>query len=218
MPLPHPATDPCEFTVRLLGSAGRILGSGVLVAPRWVLSVSHVLSSPQAFIAVESADHDQAEVLAMHWPPAGSYRLGGQAQWPPLPGAADDQPVLLRLARALGPGRRPALDGAAAIGVGMPLWLRSWGVDALGNYPQAPRALPLRAQPKDPGRPRFGLAAVTPGRAPRQGHSGGGVFAEGRLLGLHSHRRLDREPEQAAYLALDPPLIHWLETTLQEAG
>lgn len=216
MPKAHPAPDASEFTTRLISGGGRVLGSGVLVAPSWVLTVSHVLCSPQEWIGVETADHDEARVSDLRWPPAGRHRLDPRSDWPQLPRASDDLPVLLRLERPLGPGRRPRLGAPGALGAGMPLWLRGWGVDAFGNHPQAPMALPMRTVSLDSQRPRFGLAAITPGRAPRQGHSGAGVFADGCLLGLHSHRRLDREPEQAAYVALDPVLIRWLETTVEE--
>jgi hypothetical protein len=207
-----------QFTVRLRGVGGQVLGSGVLLAPQWALSVSHVLCTPQAQVRIETVDDDQAKVVALHWPPEARHRLEPDSPWPVLQHAAHDHLLLLRLDRALGNGRRPRLTEAAGIGAGCPLWLRSWGVDAAGNYPQAPIALPLRARAADPGLPRFGLAEVSPGQAPRQGHSGGGVFAGEALLGLHSHRRVDRQPELAAYVALDPCLIRWLHTTLQEAA
>jgi hypothetical protein len=202
-----------DSSVRLRGGGGGVLGSGVRLRPRWVLSLAHLLASPQASIRVESGCGADASVRALHWP-GGVRRLRGPQAWPPFGHGPLEDFVLLELDEALPHLRSPLLD-VRRVAAGTALQAVGWGVDADGNYPAQPRALPLVAQAADRAQPRFGLAHTVPGHSPRQGHSGAGVYVLGEgagLLGLHAHREHSEGRERAAYLRLSVPLLGWIQS------
>jgi hypothetical protein len=226
----HPAAAAIE------GATGLVLGSGVAIAPRWILSAAHVFRGPQLRVwAISWGKEHRVGVRAVHWRDASyTFRAAGDtgSAVPPWPEqVADrqgerDELVLLELDDDL------ALDAdayakpdAAPYVPGTKLHIVGFGLDGDGNYD--PRSIPtiMRMVSQAPDRVGFGLCRSDRQEGlgidmPRQDDSGAPVFLAGsrRVVGIHSLRfkatdaASGLEKETACFIAVTQASLAWIDS------
>lgn len=185
--------------VQIRDAAGVVLGTGLALAPRWVLSSGHVLRQKQSMVeVVDGAGLGRAWVRSIHWD-GGEQRILAAGWKSPGPlillELADD---LITSTAVLGP--------AGALKPGLALRVFGLGQDEKGNYPSHPKALDMKVQSIAPE----GIDYVPAGdNAPGADDSGAPVLgADGLVYGAHEGRRANGD---YWFRGFDAQALAWID-------
>lgn len=219
--------------VRLLSGGGPVLGSGVLLAPTWVLSASHLFKLKQSIVRVQNSGASQTvKVKAIHWR-SGSSHVLSNAGWPVgvgQLGGDKDELVLLELAGELRNGYWAASphDGPAETANESQLFMAGFGADEFGNQSADVRYASLIFRGECKGR---GIAASHPLARPNNAmagkdDSGAPIFLVDTLpelvqalVGIHSSHsnkndcglpQVRREEDVVRYIRIWPEDQRWI--------
>lgn len=223
--------------VRLRTGGAPVLGSGVLVAPRWVLTASHLFQSPQPIVQVDDHNRRQTvEATEIHWRSGTVYRMGAGEHWPHGTAAFagdDDELVLIKLAADMHAGYFPAPlnDGGDEVD-GDSLFLAGFGADRFGNRRKGLNYASLICKKPEPTR---GFAISDDSADPPDGmaqydDSGAPVFLVSTkkqlrkvLVGIHSDRTdssehplegVEGKQEIARYIRIGGKDREWIRNTI----
>ncbi|MCG6117901.1 MAG: hypothetical protein MEQ07_06870 [Aquimonas sp.] len=166
--------------VQIRDAAGVVLGTGLALAPRWVLSAGHVLRQKQSMVeVVDCAGLGRAWVRTLHWDGAEQRILA--------PGWKTPGPcILLELADELMAGT-PALGLVETLKPAVALRVFGLGQDAKGNYPTHPKAIDMKVLGVGPDGVDYAPAGDG---APGADDSGAPVLGpQGVVFGVHEGRR-----------------------------
>lgn len=239
MPFADGLPDPFRFfpsAVRILSATSSVMGSGVALSPRWVLTASHLFRLHKPVVRVQSSAQAQTvSVRAVHWQ-GFSRVLSSTDPWPPQAealGGQQDQLILLELDADLSVGMTPAiLPDKLSPKVGSQLFIAGYGADERGNQPVTVRYASLIHKGWCKGR---GEAISDPNAKRRDGmarkdDSGAPVFLIQTsplliqvLVGIHTSRTVGSQcnlagiAAQAAvarYIPVDVPAQKWIKSVM----
>lgn len=232
----------CASVVKILSASSIVLGSGVALAPRWVLTAAHLFRVPQTLVRVQTArGRSHARVRAIHWR-TRAYRYDRADQWPEFAmraGGVLDALVLLELDGDLDLQGRPAmLPGEFRLQPGQSLFVVGFGQDEEGHYDAegVPRFAQMIYGGTDSNFDYRGVAlrdnSVMAAGMPSSDDSGGPVYVCNwanlefrQLAGIHSSRGrrhgADGEPIEppeffARFIPLTKNKEKWINQTMKD--
>ncbi len=239
MPSVDSLPDPFRFfpsAVRILPATSSVMGSGVALSPRWVLTASHLFRLHKSVVRVQSSGEGQTvSVRAIHWRDF-SHVLGGNTPWPTQAealGGDQDQLVLLELDADLHVGMMPAiLPDKLAPMVDSQVFIAGYGADEKGNYPVTVRYASLihRGSCKGRGEAISDKNAKLPNGMARKDDSGAPVFLIQTsplliqvLVGIHTSHSVGSQcnlggiaaqAPVARYIPVDVPAQDWIKSVM----
>jgi hypothetical protein len=226
-------------TVRLQPGTSSVLGSGVVVAPRWVLTASHLFRMPQRTLHIHSEQmRESVPAVRIHWKSGQTCTLSGSDPWPAeAEGYAGekDELVLVELERDISAFIQPAaLPGITQPDSKDALSMAGYGADDDGNLPGGVQFASMRYAGKCSNRNvaiSDSRAQLTNGMA-RKDDSGAPYFLRRTLpqplqviIGIHSGRstagrcrllRLPTETMVACYIPVDGAAQQWIHSLIPE--
>lgn len=224
--------------VKITGGTSLVLGTGVAIGSRWILTASHLFRGPHLRVRVKSwCGRDDVAVSAIHWQDI-SYvfpsrtQVGEPPSWPGSVGdlrGERDQPVLLELEEDLGLANYAQLGGGYR--TGEELRIVGYGIDSTGNYNADEIATIARMVGVDAAQSQFGRCRSDPRVAPdedmpRHDDSGAPVFKADTLnvIGIHSSRDWSRlagapqETETAQFILITGSIRDWAIGHVQQGS
>lgn len=223
--------------VRLLAGTSVVLGSGVLLSPRWVLTASHLFRLRQDIVRVQdSGSRQTARAKAVYWRSGESCQLGKEA-WPRQAGnrgGASDELLLVELESDMDAGQHAAVlndDGPQEV-LNSQLFMAGFGADDQGREDRKLRYASLSYKGDCAGRGAAisNASALPPNGMARKDDSGAPVFMMRMLpdlirvvVGIHSSRcrghscRLDGvalDQEVARYIRIGAADREWVHATM----
>lgn len=217
--------------LRLTTASGIVLGTGVAVSPRMLLTASHLFCGKPPVVYAESPDGRRlAEAKALNWC-SGEKHAIGDPTWPKEVETyfgEKDQFVLVdfgRSASLVAPGDVPTLSDEE-LAAGLELVVGGLGVDEDGNYRPVVREIPMRKVASAAGRFVRAEPLVDTGPHPGKDDSGAPMFvraAGGALRTVAIHAGVTLEPEDSRkprwlFLPVTTEAIEWVGKTLQGAA
>lgn len=226
---------PCA--VRLLAGTSVVLGSGVLLSPRWVLTASHLFRLRQDIVRVQdSGSRQTVRAKAVYWRSGESCQLGQQA-WPAEAnnrGGATDELLLVELDGDMDAGQYAAVfndEGPEEVADGQ-LFMAGFGADDQGREDRKLRyaSLSYKGDCEGRGAAISNASALPSNGMARKDDSGAPVFMIRTLpklvrviVGIHSSRcrghscNLDGvgpQQEVARYIRIGAADREWVRSTM----
>jgi hypothetical protein len=226
-------------TVSLQPGTSSVLGTGVIVAPRWVLTASHLFRLPQRTLRIHSELLSRSiGAIRIHWQSGLVCTLSGSDPWPAEAekrAGEQDELVLVELENDVSAFIQPAmLPGSTQPDANDTLALSGYGADGDGNLPDSVQFASLRYAGSFKNR----SIAISDNRATlrngmaRKDDSGAPYFLRRTLpqplqvvVGVHSSRSTaercglsDLPPQTtvACYIPIDQPAQQWIRSVIPE--